>query len=993
MKTQISRDSRQPAKRYSGVYQQQGRMLTDSDINEQVDIDKHRLEHSLEDVIGSGTPAEGGLAINADASIQPGKAYVEGVPAEIQGDTAITYDNQEDYTNAPPITESDYLLYLDVWDRAVTGLEDEALIDPGLHGADTCTRTQTMTQVRWCPAAKESQLLSLPKQGDAPLTLTLRDGSEGGDDCDPCASLVNVDTSVGNYLFRVEVHHVRYSASGKVDRLTLKWSSENGAEQYKIGYEPADFTSGNWIYELFNETAEKHLGAYLSPTHGDIKRGELAETYSGSSSSFDYVRRWDGYIELMRVGANWQSVKDGATIRGMDKGVRLKDSGDADALGYVSIANALTANLSSLILNLQLKSGSTHDFLAGDFWWAPLREREEYSSNVVLSQALPSGIEHHYLILASVSGGAAVSYTGDVCKPFGFPKLTDLHAEDICYEDGCENLYGTATNVKEALDNLCTHLDASDIPFQNNCTNLYHSAENVQDALNELCKINANDIAFSGKCSALTPATNVAQALELLCEMEKGGGCVHVVGEGGDFLTLDEAFKALEKEATVVLCLLPGDHPVALTQDRTFQTLKIVGSGAASSRVIAEEGWKIVSEEIIFRDLSVSAQKNNAQIHLIASGVDVQGCVFERLDGDKDALSVVLVSSEKECVVSWENNHVTSIWKHTDASTGNGELFLPKDETVLEGGNLKKAFAKLAQYNAAVEGGQYEDTLDKIAAEIANMPVENRKKWGESRPKAMIRKLPNKKVRHVKYVRSLSVGAKARAGGGRYAVEMSKVGARDAVNGFYKELVKGRASKGAIMDFLDNGIKATTTTGFGRCLGLADSMITGTVRDNLFEGELVLNEFAADGLDLGDNPFTRPHPELEYPVHPDSTGTLRITGNAMSRVLTLIPASLIGGQDTTNPWLGGAMDTWRSMFVSENVLTDPKSSFAAWSISVQGNHFDLDDEEVKDQGAFVMSYFATLTGNIGPGQGDNLMVRIVTFGANEAKSANLVQII
>ena len=30
MKTQISRDTHRPAKRYSGVYQQQGRMITDS---------------------------------------------------------------------------------------------------------------------------------------------------------------------------------------------------------------------------------------------------------------------------------------------------------------------------------------------------------------------------------------------------------------------------------------------------------------------------------------------------------------------------------------------------------------------------------------------------------------------------------------------------------------------------------------------------------------------------------------------------------------------------------------------------------------------------------------------------------------------------------------------------------------------------------------------------------------------------------------------------
>lgn len=56
MKTQISRDSHQSRKRYSGVYEQQGRMLTDADVNELMEIIKRRLDDVLVDVIGSGAP-------------------------------------------------------------------------------------------------------------------------------------------------------------------------------------------------------------------------------------------------------------------------------------------------------------------------------------------------------------------------------------------------------------------------------------------------------------------------------------------------------------------------------------------------------------------------------------------------------------------------------------------------------------------------------------------------------------------------------------------------------------------------------------------------------------------------------------------------------------------------------------------------------------------------------------------------------------------------
>ena len=42
MKTQISRDSFNSDKRYSGVYLQQGRMITDADWNEETEISRRR---------------------------------------------------------------------------------------------------------------------------------------------------------------------------------------------------------------------------------------------------------------------------------------------------------------------------------------------------------------------------------------------------------------------------------------------------------------------------------------------------------------------------------------------------------------------------------------------------------------------------------------------------------------------------------------------------------------------------------------------------------------------------------------------------------------------------------------------------------------------------------------------------------------------------------------------------------------------------------------
>ena len=49
----------------------------------------------------------------------------------------------------PPLPAAgDAVVYLDVWEREVTYVEDPALLDVALGGADTATRRQTVWQVR-----------------------------------------------------------------------------------------------------------------------------------------------------------------------------------------------------------------------------------------------------------------------------------------------------------------------------------------------------------------------------------------------------------------------------------------------------------------------------------------------------------------------------------------------------------------------------------------------------------------------------------------------------------------------------------------------------------------------------------------------------------------------------------------------------------------------------------------------------------------------------
>ena len=149
-----------PLKRYSGVLMQQGRVQLDSDWNEEVAILKRRLRTTALDVFGPvGVPYlsnPGAFNVGlipgppADLSIGPGRLYVDGVQVEAFAEENFTYLNQK-FLPAPlpaPLPAGDSVVFLDIWDREVTYIEDPELLDVALGGADTTTRVQTVWQLR-----------------------------------------------------------------------------------------------------------------------------------------------------------------------------------------------------------------------------------------------------------------------------------------------------------------------------------------------------------------------------------------------------------------------------------------------------------------------------------------------------------------------------------------------------------------------------------------------------------------------------------------------------------------------------------------------------------------------------------------------------------------------------------------------------------------------------------------------------------------------------
>jgi hypothetical protein len=174
MKGDFTRDTFDSTKHYQQVLMQQGRAQLDADWNEKEAIDEHRYKSTTADIVGKCAGPTDGAAFSVftdvtklsdaekthltelnistplaagDFFLSAGHYYVHGILCE--NEWAIPYTAQPDRIDVPALTEDkSYLLYLDVWQRHLTALEDAEIREPALGGPDTATRVKTIWQIR-----------------------------------------------------------------------------------------------------------------------------------------------------------------------------------------------------------------------------------------------------------------------------------------------------------------------------------------------------------------------------------------------------------------------------------------------------------------------------------------------------------------------------------------------------------------------------------------------------------------------------------------------------------------------------------------------------------------------------------------------------------------------------------------------------------------------------------------------------------------------------
>ena len=459
------------------VLMQQGRVQLDADWNEQVSIFWHYLQTLAEDLIGS----HGGVAdsfkiesriqnnqpVSPDFSVQAGHYYVNGILCE--NSETINYSKQLGFPFVKQLETGIHLVYLDVWERHITYIEDANIREVALGGPDTATRTKVVWQVKtekldsstgcgdiqpsWSQLTEKWQ----PKnRGLLKAKAKVGETTDSSDPCiiDPTASYRGAE----NQLYRVEVHTV--SEDGK--SATFKWSRENGSVIFPIRQ-----LSGTIV------TLE-HLGR---DSRFSLKEGDWVEIVDD-----DYVlqNRAEPLLQVKKINSadlevtlNKASTSKVGTETIKHPLLRRWDHRQGDPnKNYPKISNT---NYAAVIeegkwltlengIQIWFEPGAT--YRTGDYWLIPARtatgDVEWPSASSGPLTLPPQGLEHHYTKLAVISleSSGQVTIVDDcrreIGKPYNYNRVINAswHHDQVFTKIGNDGMMFQPGNI-----NLADFLD------------------------------------------------------------------------------------------------------------------------------------------------------------------------------------------------------------------------------------------------------------------------------------------------------------------------------------------------------------------------------------------------------------------------------------------------------------------------------------------------------------------------------------------------------
>jgi hypothetical protein len=405
MKGDFSRLNMQAKAENGRVMMQQGRVLLDSDWNEQSALFQEALRQLARDIFGAhgGAKINGAFTLSPGFKIEPnlrikaGRYYVNGIAVETED---ADYDKQigypfADFAGKPgsrieDIPGKNWIAYLDVWEDYVSPSQDKNLIETALGGADTCGRARVNWRVKILLAQDPEIIEKWSGTGTGKLMVQTIP-SQPDELCviSPDAKYHGLE----NQLYRVEIHR-----GGKMDdKPQYKWSRDNGSvvfpvlsgkgssvELAHLGRDTCcSLKEKDWVEYIDDALLADH-GAGILTQVARIERGEdnqiivVLHPQSELLPAFDgnlnpILRRWDQMgdtvLSCKDATANWVELEDGIQIK------FTKEAGD--------------------------------EYHAGDYWLIPARTNGhviDWPENG--SPVLPYGPVHHYAPLAIKTGDA-----------------------------------------------------------------------------------------------------------------------------------------------------------------------------------------------------------------------------------------------------------------------------------------------------------------------------------------------------------------------------------------------------------------------------------------------------------------------------------------------------------------------------------------------------------------------------------------------------------
>jgi hypothetical protein len=356
---------------------------------------------------------------------------------------------------------TDYLIYVDVWERLITYVENDAIREVALGGADTATRAKIVWQVKAIPGTvqtgtdnktnpcdnfnptDENAIGALLGSNRGRLKARAKQTTASTDPCiiPPGASY----TGPENQLYRVEIHRPGgawdNTDNGKASAASFKWSRENGSVVYPIVSVASGggvttvvlenlgrddrfgLSEGEWV-EIQDDTYVLQNRAETMLQVQSIDRSSMTVTLSGTSSSgvgtdptkHPLLRRWDyqagdpgdGDVQLasdmaalvIEGAGTWLNLEDGIQIQ-----FEPPDTGEAPTQYSTSDYWLIPARTAT-----------------GDVEWPTAAEKDNQGNIIVIVPLAkpPDGVEHHYAPLGviSVDGSGVVKLSGDCRKQF-----------------------------------------------------------------------------------------------------------------------------------------------------------------------------------------------------------------------------------------------------------------------------------------------------------------------------------------------------------------------------------------------------------------------------------------------------------------------------------------------------------------------------------------------------------------------------------------------